>query len=82
MDIEHLQYLFFFGVIDKFNLFDVLSYRNSNKAMEGSGTDAAWQSCLGNRAVKGKAGDVKGLDAEAESSLGEKFHNKRQIVAI
>lgn len=38
--------------------------------MEGSGTDAAWQSCLGNRAVKGKAGDVKGLDAEAESSLG------------
>lgn len=70
MDIEHLQYLFFFGVIDKFNLFDVLSYRNSNKAVEGSRTDAAWQSCLGNRAVKGKAGDVKGLDTEAESSLG------------
>lgn len=70
MHIKHLQH-FFSGVIDEFNLFDVvLSYRDSNDAMEGSKTDAAQPSCLGNKQPKLAYEALKNW-TQTEFSLGE-----------
>lgn len=58
-------------MIDEFNLFDVvLSYRDSNDAMEGRETDAAQQSCLGNKQPKLGYEALKDW-TQTEFSLGE-----------